>query len=170
MNNKFIILIYVLIALIIIVYDKTIFELIRLIRFGFLTTIMRMISSTIFIFLLLILYSILLRKRKEISLLWLTVGISYIISYFLKNLFKIIRPEGIINEVGYSFPSTHAAVIFSAFAIMSLRFKKLKWVFLLIAILVAFSRLYLGVHYFSDLLAGGLLGFEIGYIISKKWK
>ncbi len=170
MNNKFVFLIGILTALIIFVYDQAILSLVGFIRFDFLTRLMVVVSSTIFFILILIIYSILLRKKKEISLLWKTVVITYIISYFFKFLFKIPRPVGVVNELGYSFPSTHAMVIFSTIAVMGARFKKFNYVFLLVAVLIIFSRLYLGVHYLSDLFIGGVFGYLIGSIITKKWK
>jgi len=169
MNNKFIFLISILVAVMILIYNNTILELVSLMRFSSLTVFMKVITSFIFIFLLFLVYSFLLKEKKNIILLWITVVISYLINFILKNIFRLQRPVGIITESGYSFPSTHAAVMFASFAVMSFRFKY-KWIFFLIAILITFSRLYLGVHYLGDLIVGGLIGYFIGVYISKKWK
>jgi undecaprenyl-diphosphatase len=81
------------------------------------------------------------------------------------------RPEGaLFEEVGYSFPSSHASVAFSMIAMMNREFPGIKWIFVVVALLITFSRIYLGVHYASDLVAGGFLGFGIGLIILERKK
>lgn len=68
----------------------------------------------------------------------------------------------------YGFVSSHAANFFAVctFAYLSLRqyYPRIWWVFG-IAVLVAFSRLYLGVHYLSDLVCGGALGALIAWLL-----
>ncbi len=85
----------------------------------------------------------------------------------LKYYFERIRPcnelEGVRLLVGcggsFSMPSNHAANAF-AFAIPFFIFfkNKIRYAFLAVALLVALSRVYVGVHYPSDILAGALLG------------
>ena len=69
----------------------------------------------------------------------------------------------------YGFVSSHAANFF-AMAIFSISFlidykKWLAPLLIFIALLVSFSRIYLGVHYFSDVFVGGLLGMIIALLI-----
>lgn len=65
---------------------------------------------------------------------------------------------------GYSFPSGHTMSSFAAATSMGLSHKRLsKWGYIL-AGLIAFSRMYLYVHYFTDVLAGAILGVIFGYI------
>jgi len=59
---------------------------------------------------------------------------------------------------GYSFPSGHSAVGFASAIILSKNFKKYTPSFFLIASLIAFSRLYLYVHYPTDVICGIGLG------------
>lgn len=71
----------------------------------------------------------------------------------------------------YGFISSHATNFFAIcmFALLHLR-KNYKWIttfLLFIAVLVSFSRLYLGVHYLSDLLAGALVGTLIGWAVHR---
>jgi undecaprenyl-diphosphatase len=73
----------------------------------------------------------------------------------------------LVSVYSPSFPSLHAATAFTAVAILDKEFPRLKWVWIIIAVLVCFSRMYVGVHYLSDLIAGGLLGYLLGLLIIK---
>ncbi len=78
-----------------------------------------------------------------------------------------IKPGEFYKGGMYGFVSSHAAN-FVALAMVSaqvfhVRFPKMKFYLLAAVLLICFSRLYLGVHYLSDLIAGGLIGACIGY-------
>ena len=65
----------------------------------------------------------------------------------------------------YSFPSGHTAVAFTAVTVLYLTKMKPLWqICLPIAALIAFSRLYLYVHFPTDVLAGALLGILFGWL------
>lgn len=65
----------------------------------------------------------------------------------------------------YSFPSGHTASSFSIFAVALLRCNINEWlVILILAILISFSRIYLRVHYLTDVLCGVVLGLICGNI------
>lgn len=104
------------------------------------------------------------------------VGIAVFISFVLNSVIKVIvarpRPfladDTIVNirpqtSGGYSFPSGNtqgAATVFTSFAL----WMKKKWITVLTIIIitmVAISRMYLGVHYFSDVVVGAVLGISI---------
>ena len=73
----------------------------------------------------------------------------------------------------YSFPSIHAATSFSVLPILDREFKKVKWFWILFAILISFSRVYVGVHYFSDIVFGAIIGYLIGFLfvyLEQKYK
>ena len=57
-----------------------------------------------------------------------------------------------------SFPSSHAANAFAAAMFFALFYPKRQWIYFVIAALVAFSRIYVGVHYPLDVIAGGVIG------------
>jgi undecaprenyl-diphosphatase len=61
-----------------------------------------------------------------------------------------------------SFPSGHSATAFAAAVAVGLLCPRLRAPLLALALLVAVSRVYLGVHYWSDVLAGSVLGAAIG--------
>ncbi len=66
-----------------------------------------------------------------------------------------------------SFPSSHAAVAFSALPILDREFPYFRFVWAGFALLVAFSRVYFALHYASDVIAGALLGYLIGIVAMK---
>ena len=92
----------------------------------------------------------------------------------LKNLVARTRPydmiTGLTSLVGiqsdYSFPSGHAASSFVAAVIMVKSLpKKYGIPALTLAFLISFSRLYVGVHYPSDVIAGALISTAIGLFV-----
>jgi undecaprenyl-diphosphatase len=93
----------------------------------------------------------------------LTTGITYALKYSIRrerpfNTYPDIKPARL--EDGYSIPSGHASLAFSMATSVSLQYRK--WYIVapafLYAGLVSYSRLYLGVHYPSDVLVGAAVG------------
>lgn len=89
----------------------------------------------------------------------------------LKEIFQRIRPcNALANAFAplgcngtYSFPSNHALNNFAAATFFSMLFPKFKWVLFTTAFLVALSRVYLGLHYPSDIIGGAIIGSAFGY-------
>lgn len=118
------------------------------------------------------------KKREWVFPLWLSFIFSVVISFILKLIIARPRPSieivyPLINTLDFSFPSMHAMVAFSAIPILNKEFAELKWFWILFAILVAFSRIYLNVHFLSDVVFGAFTGYFIGVFviyIEKKYK
>lgn len=74
-----------------------------------------------------------------------------------------IRSVGAPEEDG-SMPSGHAAFAFAAALALGGAYPDKRWAFLVLAALVAISRLYMGQHYPLDLVVGGVIGTAVGYL------
>ncbi|MFH0749743.1 MAG: phosphatase PAP2 family protein [Candidatus Gottesmanbacteria bacterium] len=105
---------------------------------------------------------------------FLPLGLAGFFSWFfseciIKSFIARLRPSTILDDAvvigfpnGYSFPSTHTTLAFALAFVLSYKEPKYtKW-FYLLAILIGFSRIYVGHHYPGDVLAGMVLGLCIG--------
>ena len=111
--------------------------------------------------------------RKLGVILAVAMILQYLINAgILKHLFARVRPCNVDTTVellikrpkGFSFPSGHSAAAFCAVGVLyGAKIKRLLWPSFILACLIAFSRLYLYVHVPTDVLAGALCGFVIGY-------
>ena len=112
------------------------------------------------------------RKTGMICLCALT-GSFLINNQILKNLFNRARPFDSLNLIiplierptDFSFPSGHTASSFAcAWVLVRKLPKRLGIPAIILASLIAFSRMYLGVHYPSDVIAGVISGILISYL------
>lgn len=138
-----------------------------------LTNVMLIITSLISIFFLSILtlcFFSLLKNKRTAAYITLNLFISTILSHILKFIFARPRPNNIrlVQESGFSFPSAHAMIGISYYGFLIyliVKHAKKKSIKYLVAIgisiliiLVGLSRVYLGVHYFSDIIGGFIFG------------
>ena len=87
-------------------------------------------------------------------------------SSVIKFLWLRQRPCRILHDVhllvscgsGYSFPSSHAVNNFAGALILAFFLPRAKWWFFGLAATIAFSRVYVGVHYPSDIIGGAVIG------------
>ena len=116
------------------------------------------------------------KKTRHVGILSLcALAVSFIINnVMLKNLFARSRPFDAINELNYliskptdyPFPSGHTGSSFASGGVLFLGLsKKYSWLFPALAGLIAFSRLYVGVHYPSDVIGGAVIGIVIAITV-----
>lgn len=108
------------------------------------------------------------KKKSDSILLFLTSGISGVLIFILKQIFERARPaNSIITDIGSSFPSGHAlisVVLFGILIYFSLKIKSQARKNVSIAacvlgiLLVGLGRVYLNIHWFSDVIAGYCFG------------
>ena len=119
------------------------------------------------------------RKSGIILLVGLLADL-LICNVILKPMVQRIRPFDVVTEIellikrplDYSFPSGHTAASFTSVMALYLAGEKKLWkLALVLAVLIAFSRLYLYVHYPTDVLGGvviGVISGALGYWLVKK--
>ena len=138
-----------------------------------LTNVMRIASllgSTVFLSIFGIVVFItfwLLKWRRAASLLAITMAGASILLFTLKNIFQRIRPQPFFETLlpaSYSFPSGHSLLSFCFYGVLAAiitrrierrLFQVIVWTCAVsLVALIGLSRIYLGVHYPSDVLAG----------------
>ena len=112
-------------------------------------------------------------RGAQVGLAVLLSGI--VCNLLLKNLVARPRPfefQPLLDLIvaaphDFSFPSGHTTASFAAATVLMLSGWKAAPVAVLVAVLIAFSRLYLNVHFPTDVLAGVLTGVALGFVTTK---
>lgn len=177
------VLIVILIYGLVVYFDKDIVFFITGLRTPALDSIflgITLLGSSITIFF--IITSLLLwasKKRFYIAPLWIILAIDAALNLTMKAIAQRNRPFQIFSlpqipillqqawsvTYDYSFPSFHAMMVFSTLPILDKEFPRFKYLWITLAGMVAFSRIYFGLHYMSDVVFGCILGYAIGWII-----
>lgn len=117
--------------------------------------------------------------REEIRF-WFVLGISSIVGWIIKVIAKVPRPDeanALVRSIGYSFPSGHTitGIVLALYTFYAfVRWSRLSTLLkvgaacdLTIAVcLIGYSRVYLGVHFWEDVIAGAVLGTGLFFALS----
>lgn len=155
--------------------DQTVYQLTQLMKCDIMTQFFKLCSflGSTYFYVVTIALLVLLKSRKDIY-----TGIHLLIIQAINRLIKFIikrpRPDEIfhlVQETNYSFPSGHSMSAMAGYGLWiievknsNLKYKNGLVVILgLMIFLIGLSRIYLGVHYFSDVIGGFLL--SLSYIL-----
>ena len=147
-----------------------------------LTSIIRIITnigSVVFSIIIIIITSILLykyNKKDDLKYFLIIMIIGNITSFTLKLIIARNRPDilRLMIENTYSFPSVHTFIttlLYGSILVLLNKYYKKSYVlwtiYGILVMLIMFTRIYLGVHYFSDTLGGFFLGIIFLFIFYK---
>jgi undecaprenyl-diphosphatase len=150
---------------------------------SFFDLIMPLLTKRAYLLLVLIVIPVFSRERKKglqvLGLCLLSFAIADASANILKHVFERPRPCQILEDVrllvgcgrSFSFPSNHAVNAFAVAATFSHFYRKAALPMFFCAALIAFSRIYVGVHYPSDVIAGAVWGGIVTglVILLQKW-
>lgn len=162
-------------------YDESILLWIQdNLRFDFLTPVMKFIThlgdaGMIWIIITILLLAFQRTRKAGIYSASALIIMLLFNNMLLKNIFNRTRPYEVIDglkllipkQMDPSFPSGHSAASFaSSTAVFRHLSRRVGVPLLILAFLISFSRLYVGVHYPSDVFAGALIGSFIGILVN----
>ena len=130
----------------------------------FMTSVTKLGNAGIFWIILTVLFLLIPKMRKTGVVMAAALIIDLLLcNVLLKNLVARTRPYDVLRD--YSFPSGHTAASFASVAALYFTGEKKLWKpALMLACLIAVSRLYLYVHYPTDVLGGVVIGIIAGYL------
>lgn len=170
---------FLIVLIFVLKYDNLVIDnyIINLFKYksDILTNIMKIITflgSALSIILLTVLLIIVVKGKRNKILILINVIVTTLLNQLLKNVFQRGRPiDSIIEESGYSFPSGHSMVsmAFYGFLIYLVYKSNIKYKGLIVGllsvliVLIGISRIYLGVHYPTDVIGGFTL--SLSYLL-----
>jgi len=110
--------------------------------------------------------------RRPQIFVWTLVAdaVAWIAAEVLEAVIPRSRPYGhalVARPHSHSFPSGHATTSFACATVLALALPRLRVPLVVLAAAVAWSRVYVGVHYPLDVLAGAALGVAIGMVVPR---
>ncbi len=160
------------------IFDNKVYSIVSKIKCDPVTYFFKTITKLCSMWFVILLTAIIMvfgKNKKKSFYIALNVLLCFLLNQFFKFIFTRERPIGIniISEVGYSFPSGHSMISVAFYGFLAYMYlhsnkskkKRLLVIisFVLLALLIGISRIYLGVHYASDVLAGFAL--SLAYLI-----
>ncbi len=144
-------------------------------------TIMPIVTSGNLLRVLYAVSMVLLLWRGDVRMRWLVLGSIVVLvmtdqlaASVFKPMFDRLRPCHVMDNInllvgcggGKAMPSAHAANAFGQAILFGFFYRPVRWYLLLFASLIGASRVFVGVHYPGDVLAGALLGTICALIVA----
>jgi undecaprenyl-diphosphatase len=151
------------------------FGLVRHVANTTLNLVMTYWAESFYIVLPLLGFYLYMKKDSKLIPYSVAVVVMFVIAEIVKDIVKEPRPCSLadyswINHVtcesSYSFPSGHATTLTGLFLFLK-NYKYIRTAYIIWLIVVLFGRVYLGEHYFTDVVAGAVMGIAGSYIICK---
>lgn len=137
-------------------------------------------GNSILIWIVIMMFLVIFEEKRErrfvIYFLITFFTTAFLVNVVIKNIVQRPRPQlpttnyKLLTNTcpkDFSFPSGHASTAFAAATVITFYDKKRKWFYYSIASFISLSRIYLGCHYFFDVITGGLFGYLVSWIIFK---
>ena len=174
-NTSYICITGIILTLLSLLFDKSLLVFVEYLKNNLLITIFSIITYLgeikEFIILAIILTIIFFIFKKPVLAFWMSIGLSSAAGFILKYIisrprpFEYLHTTSIVQTSFSSFPSGHALAVFCILPFVAHEFPRGKIFFWSIAVLVGLSRIYLQVHYLSDVVAGAFIGYIIGSVL-----
>ena len=164
--------------------DNSVYNFIISFRCNFLDNYFRLITklgNVTYVIIVLGICVLFIRNRNVVYLCF-SMSLSVIFNYIIKHIIKRDRPNvlRLISQGGYSYPSGHTMIsiccygylFYYVYKYVKNKYLRISLLILLSIIIISIpiSRIYLGVHYFSDIVGGLLLGGVILFIVIRYGK